>query len=75
MSESKEEEFDVKKYFEWFDSTKALIKKTPNGNLGWFDHDLAVLTLLVQTKAVGATFDQDSALAHNFNRDGSMKER
>jgi hypothetical protein len=66
-------EFDVKKYFEWFDSTKRLIEETPDSNLGWFEADLALLTVIVQTRAVGGKFEADSALADRFNRDGSLR--
>ncbi len=70
-----EDEFDVKKYFEWFDATKKLIQETDTSFLGWFDADLTIFTTLVKMKSVGATFDQDSFLARNFNRDGTLKKR
>lgn len=68
-----EEEFDVKKYFEWFDMTRELIGRTPKSNLGWFDADLALLQVVVQMKGLGGSFEKDSALAERFNRDGTIK--
>lgn len=67
-------EFDVKKYFEWFDLTRKLIEETPDSNLGWFDADLALLSVIINLKVLGGRCDKDSALADRFNRDGSLKK-
>ena len=68
MSQAKQEEkeFDADAYLKWFEDTKALIRRTPDVNLGWFDVDFITLRLIVQVQAQGGSMDKPSMLAERL---------
>ena len=68
QEEQREKEFNVDAYLRWFEDTKALIRKTPNSNLGWFNADFAVLNLIIQVQAQGGSLDKPSMLAERLER-------